>query len=153
MAQLSGCAIAHFACHGSSHPVDPSQSLLLLHDHGSDPLTVASLAPVRLDQARLVYLSACRTAFNSATELADEAIHLTTAFQLAGYPHVVGTLWEIEDELAVRVADDFYTALATSDNTIDTRVSAHALHHAVRAIRDERPETPSSWAAYMHAGS
>ena len=153
VAHLSECAIAHFACHGSSHPVDPSQNLLLLHDHEIDPLTVTSLASIRLDQARLAYLSACRTAFNPSTDLADEAIHLTTAFQLAGYPHVVGTFWEIDDALAVRVADTFYTALATGPNMIDTRGAAQALHHAVRAIRDELPGTPSLWAAYLHAGA
>jgi hypothetical protein len=152
LARLSDCAIAHFACHGSSHPVDPSRSLLLLHDHATDPLTVASLAPIRLDKARLAYLSACRTAFNPSPYLIDEAIHLTTAFQLAGYPQVVGTLWEIDDALAVRVADTFYTAL-TMNYTIDTRHAAQALHHAVRAIRDELPATPSLWAAYLHAGA
>ena len=150
---LGACAIAHFACHGHSHPSDPSQSLLLLHDHDTDPLTVASLAPIRLDHARLAYLSACRTAFSSATELLDEAIHLTAAFQLAGYPHVVGTLWEINDAIAVRVADAFYTTLTTSDNTIDTTGAAMALHHAVRSIRDQLPATPSLWAAYLHAGT
>lgn len=153
LAQLDSCAIAHFACHGNSHPVDPSQSLLLLHDHDSDPLTVASLAPVRLDQSRLAYLSACRTAFNIFTDLIDEAVHLTTAFQFAGYPHVVGTLWEIDDGLAVRVADSFYTALATGPSTIDTRDAARALHHAVLALRNDLPETPSRWAAYLHAGA
>ncbi|MGI9003118.1 MAG: CHAT domain-containing protein [Pseudonocardia sp.] len=150
---LSRCAVAHFACHGNNHPSDPSQSLLLLHDHDTDPLTVASLAPVRLDHARLAYLSACRTAFNPSTELIDEAIHLTTAFQLAGYPHVVGTLWEINDALAVRVADSFYTALTTDSGTIDTTGAARALHQAVRAIRDQLPATPSLWAAYLHAGA
>jgi hypothetical protein len=153
LAHLGECAIAHFACHGNSHLSDPSQSLLLLHDHDTDPLTVASLAPIRLDQARLAYLSACRTAFNPSTNLIDEAIHLTTAFQLAGYPHVVGTLWEIDDALAVDVAGTFYTALTTSDHTIDVRGAARALHNAVRAIRDERPGTPSLWAAYLHAGA
>ncbi len=121
-----------------------------MHDHDTDTLTVASLAPIRLDQA---YLSACCTAFNPATELVDEAVHLTTAFQLAGYPQVVGTLWEIDDALSVRVADAFYIALTTSDNTIDTTDAARALHHAVRAIRDELPATPSLWAAYLHAGA
>lgn len=153
LAHLGDCAIAHFACHGDSHPVDPSQNLLLLHDHETDPLTVASLAPIRLDHARLAYLSACRTASNASTDLIDEAIHLTTAFQLAGYPHVVGTLWEIDDDLSVDVADAFYTALTTSDNTSDTTGAAQALHHTVRAIRDELPATPSLWAAYLHAGA
>ncbi|MGQ0773242.1 MAG: CHAT domain-containing protein [Pseudonocardiales bacterium] len=153
LAHLGECAIVHFACHGRSHLTDPSQNLLLLHDHDTAPLTVASLAPIRLDQARLAYLSACRTAFNRSTNLIDEAIDLTTAFQLAGYPHVVGTLWEIDDALAANVADAFYTALAADNDTIDTRGAAQALHHAVRVIRDRLPATPSLWAAYLHAGA
>ena len=65
---------------------------------------------------------------------------------------MVGTLWEIGDALAVRVADTFYTALTTGPDTIDTRGAAQALH-AVRAIRDELPGTPSLWAAYLHVGA
>ncbi|MGK8522353.1 CHAT domain-containing protein [Nocardia asteroides] len=90
---LTDCAIAHFACHGTTDPADPSRSHLLLHDHDTDPLTVAELAPVHLDHARLAYLSACETALTANTRLLDEAIHLASAFQLAGYPHVIGTLW------------------------------------------------------------
>ncbi|MGQ0773237.1 MAG: CHAT domain-containing protein [Pseudonocardiales bacterium] len=78
---------------------------------------------------------------------------LTASPQITRWRPKVGTPWEIDDELAVRVANDFYTALATSDNTIDTTGAAQALHHAVRAIRDEQPATPSSWAAYLHAGA
>lgn len=153
LARLGDCAIAHFACHGFSDPEDPSRSRLLLFDHAERPLTVSSLAPIRLDHARLSYLSACRTAFNPEVRLVDESVHLTTAFQLAGYPHVVGTLWEVDDAVAVRVAEKFYGALRTEDGTIDTRHSARALHRAVRAVRDTLPQTPSLWAAYLHAGA
>jgi hypothetical protein len=153
LAQLPGCSIAHFACHGAGDPTDPSKSLLLLHDHDSAPLTVASLGPVNLDQAQLAYLSACDTALTPATELIDEAIHLTTAFQLAGFPHVIGTLWQIGDQIAVEVATTFYTTLRTIPDTVDTSQAAWALHYAVRAARDVYPQTPSLWAAYLHAGA
>nr|WP_239135221.1 CHAT domain-containing protein [Streptomyces sp. SID12488] len=161
LGHLPHCPIAHFACHGASHPTDPSQSLLLLHDHESDPFTVASLIPVRLDHAQLAYLSACRTAAIDTVDLADEAIHLTSAFQLAGFPHVVGTLWEIDDQIAVTVAETFYTHLRTPDGTIDTSRAAQALHQAVRSVRDghdlpgglDRTRTPFLWAAYLHAGA
>ena len=73
--------------------------------------------------AQLAYLSACDTAITSTAGLIDEAIHLTTAFQLAGFPHVIGTLWEINDELAVTIADAFYTTLRTSTDTVDTSQS------------------------------
>ncbi|MEO3859432.1 CHAT domain-containing protein [Acrocarpospora sp. B8E8] len=86
LTHLTTCAIAHFACHGLSDPADPSASRLLLHDHQHDPLTVASLAPITLSHARLAYLSACSTALTSHTDLLDESIHLTSAFQMAGFP-------------------------------------------------------------------
>ena len=150
---LPGCSIAHFACHGVSDPSDPSRSRLLLHDHDTAPLTVASLAPVRHDQLQLVYLSACRTAFAPAEKLLDEAIHLTSAFQLAGSPHVIGTLWEINDALVVDVADAFYHHLRTSTGIFDTGRAAQALHQAIHAMRERYPRTPSLWAAYLHAGA
>jgi hypothetical protein len=161
LAHLPRCAIAHFACHGASHPTDPSKSRLLLHDHKDDPLTVGSLAPVALDQARLAYLSACRTAAIDTTSLLDEAIHLTSAFQLAGYPHVIGTLWEIDDRIAVRIAKAFYEGLRSDSAALDADQAARALHEAVRRVRDgrdlppghDRTRSPYVWAAHLHAGA
>jgi tetratricopeptide (TPR) repeat protein len=155
LTHLPTCPITHFACHGASHPTDPSKSLLLLHDHDTDPLTVVSLAPFVFDQAQLAYLSACRTATIDTTELIDESIHLTAAFQLTGFPHVIGTLWEIDDLTAVTVADLFYTHLRSGEHTLDASRASNALHHAIRAVRDGRSlqGTPSLWAAYLHAGA
>ncbi|SOE47231.1 CHAT domain-containing protein [Streptomyces sp. OV198] len=161
LSHLPAAPIAHFACHGASHPTDPSQSLLVLHDHESDPFTVGDLAPVRLDRAELAYLSACETAAIDTTELIDEAIHLTSAFQLAGFSHVVGTLWEIADRTAVTVADTFYTQLRTPSGALRTDRAAWALHQAVRGNRDghdlpdglDRTRTPFLWAGYLHAGA
>lgn len=153
LTHLGSATIAHFACHGANDPANPSRSRLLLRDHDSDPLTVASLAPVDLDNARLAYLSACSTALTTGSGLIDEAIHLAAAFQLAGFRHVIGTLWEIGDEIAVTIADAFYAHLRSSSHRLDTTRSAHALHHAVRSARDTYPYAPSLWAAYLHAGA
>jgi tetratricopeptide (TPR) repeat protein len=150
---LANCTIAHFACHGHTDPADPSRSHLLLHDHRHDPLTVAALAPLDLKNARLAYLSACGTARMTTTRLLDEAIHLASAFQLAGFPHVIGTLWEINDKVAANVADAFYAALTDPDGTIAPRQAASALHHAARTQRDRRPATPYLWASHIHAGA
>jgi hypothetical protein len=153
LAHLPGCAIVHFACHGRSDSANPSNSRLLLHDHVSSPFTVASLAPVNLGQVQLAYLSACETSFNPAVKLIDEAIHLTSAFELAGFPHVIGTLWDTDDAIAIAVARTFYSHLRTSEGTLDTGRAAHALHHAIRIQRNQFPATPSLWAAHIHAGA
>ena len=153
LAHLDACPVVHFACHGAADPSDPSRSMLLLHDHDHDPFTVTSLGSVNLSHARLAYLSACRTAYTSAATLIDEAIHLAAAFQLAGFPQVIGTLWEISDHTAAETARDFYTALRAEAGNLDTGRAAQALHKAVRNLRDTLPTSPSLWAAYLHAGA
>ena len=149
---LPSHSISHFACHGETNLKDPSQSRLLLFDHRSDPLTVLSLAPVKLDKARLAYLSACRTTINFDVGLIDEAIHMAGAFQLVGFPHVIATLWEIDDGIAARVADEFYAGLL-SGNAVDPKRSARALQQAWRRLRDEYTQAPSLWAGFIHAGA
>ncbi len=147
---LSQCAVAHFACHGRND-LDPSLSTLLLQDHEHDPLTVASLANLDLQHARLAYLSACSTAVTRDTRFIDEALHLTSAFQLAGFPHVIGTLWQINDHFSTDVAHAFYTALGTRAG-LDIDHASRALHTTIRHFRDRLLRTPSLWAAYLHTG-
>lgn len=80
--------------------------------------------------------------------MVDEAVHLAAAMQLLGYRNVIATLWSIYDHLAPDVADAVYAALTTT-GTPDT---AHALHHAVTALRAQWPTDPLVWAPYLHTG-
>lgn len=153
LTELPRHAYVHFACHGTSDTDDPSASRLLLHDHATAPLTVASLAPINLARARLAYLSACDAATNASMELLDEAIDLASAFQLAGFPSVVGTRWAIDDEVAVMITERFYADIRDGASG-DLRVAeaARALHRAVLRQRDDLPATPTLWASYFHTG-
>jgi tetratricopeptide (TPR) repeat protein len=153
--ELPHHAIAHFACHGVTDAADPSRSQLLLPDYATDPLTVARLTArhAHLGTARLAYLSACGTTAIGRLELLDEAIHLTGAYQLAGYPQVIGTLWEINDVIAPEVAEAFYAALKAPDGSIDTTRGAHALHDTIRALARAYGGAPWLWAAYLHTGA
>lgn len=148
---LPGYPWAHFACHGLSDLDHPSDSCLLLADHGIHRFTVVDVSRLRLEQAELVYLSACSTARTGA-RLADEAIHLAAAFQLAGYRHVIATLWPVDDQAARRIAGDIYLSLGT-----DVSDAAVALHAAIRGLRDDPDEDcadrPSIWAAHLYNGS
>ena len=143
---------AHFACHGVQNVSDPSAGHLLLHD---GPLSIGEISRLRLNRAELAFLSACET-FRGGAELADEAITLATAFQLAGYRHVIGTLWTISDKLAPDVADHVYEALTTltqpDSRGINASNTAVALDSAVLALRQKRPSVPWLWAAYAHIG-
>ncbi|MFC8916917.1 CHAT domain-containing protein [Streptomyces sp. NPDC057116] len=146
----------HFACHGVSEPADPSNGRLLVHDHTTRPLTVRAISRLDLPAARLAVLSACETA-RGGGELADEAIHITSAFQLAGYPHAVGTLWPVHDVVAVRVTRLLYRELCTEgpggEPELDDTRTAEALHRAVLRCRAVFAAGPSLWAAHVHAGA
>lgn len=154
LAELPRHRIVHFACHGSYDVENPAYSRLLLHDHEQNPLSVGDLSAVNLDGAHLAYLSACHTAVNSADHLLDEAMHLAGALQAAGFPQVVGTLWELDDEVAVEITEDFYRGLRTpGTESLDPARAAYSLHRAIREQRDYYPGTPSLWASHMHFGS
>jgi CHAT domain-containing protein len=149
LAALPAGRWAHFACHGASDLSNPSASCLLLTDYWQRPLTVVDVARLRLDGAGLAFLSACSTA-QPGDLLADEAINLASAFQLAGYRHVIATLWPVGDQHAVDVAADIYTTLTT----VGEAVVAGAVHAAVRRMRRRWGwDTPSVWASHIHAGA
>lgn len=142
LAGLESASWAHFACHAYSDPLSPSESHLLLHDR---TLSVTEISRLRLKDAELAYLSACSTARGS-DRLADEAIHIASAFQLAGYRHVVGALWPVYDVTSAEVAEGFYGRVS------DGMSPAEALHEVIRELRDAHPRAASLWAGYVHAG-
>lgn len=132
---LKQCKIFHFAGHGEADLIDPSRSQLLLEDWQHDALTVSDLRDSRLqDNAPfLAYLSACSTGANKVGTLVDEGIHLAGALQLAGFRHVVGTMWEVSDNHCVDVARSFYESLLT--NRMTDEAVAFGLHKSIRQLR------------------
>jgi tetratricopeptide (TPR) repeat protein len=170
LAHLHRCKIFHFAGHGQSNPSEPSRSCLLLEDWKDNPLTVGDLRDHRLQENSpfLGYLSACSTGANEADRLIDEGIHLVSACQLAGFRHVVGTLWEVSDKHCVNIAKVLYETLGDEGMT-DVAI-CRGLHRAIRALRDgdnemrgegrdakllddrNEQEKPLYWVPYIHFG-
>ncbi|MBC2869447.1 CHAT domain-containing protein [Streptomyces mexicanus] len=148
--QLAHHAVLHFAGHAEHVPADPARSGLYCADHAdAGPLTVEEIARLRLERARLAFLSACETA-RGAAAVPDEGVHLAGALQLAGYPHVVAAQWPVADHAAHLLTEHFYAELDT-DGRLDPSRTAHALHRAVRHLRDTDPN-PLLWAAFVHSG-
>jgi tetratricopeptide (TPR) repeat protein len=133
--KLPQCKIFHFAGHGLTDELDPSNSHLLLEDSG-DPLTVANLLETNLRKHPpfLAYLSACGTGQIGAEKYTDESIHLISSFQLAGFRHVIGTLWEVNDEICVEMARITYEGIKAGEMT-DKSVS-QGLHDAATELRN-----------------
>lgn len=131
MEALKDCEIFHFAGHGRSD-LDPSQSGLLLRD---GRLTLASLLDVHIEsrQLFLAYLSACGSGQMKSDSLVEESLHLSAAFQLAGFRHAIGTMWEASDRSCVDAAVFTYGWMqrhGMSDESV-----SEGLHHAIRELR------------------
>jgi CHAT domain-containing protein len=152
LSALPGHRVAHFACHGYADWANASSSQLILYDHQITSLTVADISALHF-KGSMAYLSACATTV-AGPALTNEAVHITGAFHLAGYQHVIGTLWPVNDVAAADLARDFYSYL-TDHGTMppDTSRAAYALHQAIRLVRGKYPATPTLWAAYTHTGS
>ncbi|WP_371786269.1 CHAT domain-containing protein [Streptosporangium subroseum] len=150
LAALGSHRVAHFACHAAADPAQPSQGHLVLWDYEERPLTVLELGRHDLGRAQLAYLSACETAGGSRT-LINEALHITAACQLAGFPHVIGTLWPISDRFAAQVADEVYAALSRRGK-VNVAQAPAALHQVIRQARGRHPGRAGLWAAFLHYG-
>jgi hypothetical protein len=147
LAALTRASWSHFCCHGIIRLEKPSRSGLLLA--GGELLSVARLrtAPT---SGELAFLSACHTALAGVANT-DEAITLTAAFQYAGWRQVVGTLWPLDDAVAVDLAKRFYEQLGQrADGTPDAET---ALYRSIRWLRETRPDEPSLWANLVHFGA
>jgi CHAT domain-containing protein len=104
-------------------------------------------------------------------ELQDEGIHLMAACQLAGFQHVIGSIWEVSDKHCVDVAKDVYEEILQSrlsDDSVSRGLHKAALNlregpGAVPANREARDAVPVGsgerrigdpriWGAYIHMG-
>ena len=142
---------AHFACHGVQNLLAPSRGRLLLHD---GPLTIPQLMALRLNSPSFVFLSACET-YRGGTVVPDEGITLASALQLAGYQHVIATLWQIgitASDVARHVYDQILTQTGGTTE-LDADAAAVALRTAILTLLAESPGIPPLyWAAYIHTG-
>ncbi|SIN08810.1 CHAT domain-containing tetratricopeptide repeat protein [Micromonospora cremea] len=147
LAALPDQPVAHLSCHGTQDLRAPAWGHLAL---ASGPLHVRDLWRPAGRPGALAVLSACETVRGGAA-LPDEALTLGTAFQLAGFRHVIGALWSISDALTVRLCADLYAGLAVPGGIAPDR-AAVALHRSVRRLRAALPDRPDTWAGYAHLG-
>lgn len=145
-AALAEHDVVHFACHATQSLVDSSASGIVLHDGKLGLGTIAAVP----GGAHLAFLSACRTGVG-AVDLPDEALHVAAGLQAAGFRHVVGTLWSVEDQSAAAFTAAVYARLSDGAG-LDPARTAFAVHEATRLAREEDPYDPMRWAQWFHSG-
>jgi hypothetical protein len=130
----------HFACHGDFDYTRPDESALKLQNDSLRPSQI--VGPMRSGVAHskpLVFLNACHTGETgfSLTRMGGWAAR----FVRAGASAFIGSLWEVNDDLAAKFAIRFYTDLLQGATLGD------AFHAARAHIRAEDPANPT-WLAY-----
>ncbi|KAH6646219.1 CHAT domain-containing protein [Truncatella angustata] len=135
LSAMARCRLFHFAGHGFTDARDPSKSCLVL---GSEPsrLSISSVRKMNIGnrQPFLAFLSACGTARVRNSSFVDEGIHLISGYQLMGFRHVIGTLWEVDDGLCAEVAKVTYEVMR--DGALGDVSVSLGLHKATRELRD-----------------
>ena len=164
MQNLPEYPFVHFATHGISDATDPANSHLVLMRGTEDSLrtgrlnvysenlSVTNVFQCTAENAVLAFLAACSTADVQVSALADEGLHIVNAFQISGFPHVVGTLWSASDFICPGYAEAFYSCLDRWDGLLKNDLIAFAAHLAVWNICKDYVEEPRLWACFVHMG-
>lgn len=134
----------HFACHGGFDATRPDDSVLELTDGDLTPSQIVGPLRTGIHTSRpVVFLNACHSAEASfsLTRIGGWAAR----FVRAGVTAFIGSLWEVNDDLAARFAVEFYT------HWLAGKPFAEAGSLARAAIRAANPSNPT-WLAYTLYG-
>jgi CHAT domain-containing protein/tetratricopeptide (TPR) repeat protein len=142
----------HFATHALADAQTPELSGLVLSEVDAQGrpskgfLGLADLYELDL-HADLVVLSGCETALGKEVR-GEGLMSLTRAFQFAGVPRVMASLWQVEDRTTAELMTRFYRALWRDHLPV-----AAALRAAQRALYgDPRYHAAHAWAAFVLQG-
>ncbi len=149
---VRGSQVVHYAGHAATIASAPSSARLLL---AGDPKTGDSgalylheLERSSFAGTRVVVLAACRTATGTVSRV-EGALSLGRPFLAVGVPHVVASLWDIDDAVSRRFFVGFHRALLAEGDPV------LALRNAQIAFlrdADAALSHPASWAAFICMG-
>lgn len=141
--------LVHIGAHGKYVAASPTFSRIALapgdgHDGNLEVHEI--LGKLDLSGVNLVVLSACQTGLGERSG-GDDVVGLTRAILYAGSPGVISTLWDINDDAAAVLMDEFYCRLRAGVPAAD------ALRDAQLALRwSGSYGDPRFWAAFIVTG-
>ena len=141
--------IFHFAAHASIDNAVPGLSALLLE---ADSLSDGSLYPAEVYglplKAGLVVLSACNTGTGKYIQ-GEGLMSLARAFQFAGSPSLVASLWTVDDESTSELMSVFYQELSEGRSMSASLMEARALFLSSASPTRQHP---FFWAGFVGIG-
>jgi len=143
--------LLHFATHASVNDKHSDYSFLAFSDTGdnSNLLYVKDLYNYNL-RADLVTLSACETGVGKL-EKGEGMISLARAFNYAGVPAIVTTLWKIDDENTSEIMEYFYENL--NNGLSKNEALRQAKLSYLEWNEDEILQHPYYWAGIVLTGN
>ncbi len=154
---MAGANVVHFATHAVVDQERPFDSYLALSE--GERLTAREIYGQEL-QARLVVLSACRSATGEVSS--DGVLGLTRAFFSAGVTRVVASIWDAADETSSVLAEWFHreyqrsgdasAALRKAQLTLLVRLRSGTMEVQTAAGPAVVAEHPALWAPLVLQG-
>jgi CHAT domain-containing protein len=150
IAAMESAPLIHIAAHAIANDRDPSLSVIpLAPDRDGDGLLyVRDIAALTLKNSPLVILAGCRTA--SATNAASSTGSLSTAFLAAGARTVIGTLWDVDDDVAAAASMALHQAMKTGESP---SIALRNVQLQMLRSADLRTRSPRSWSGLQSYGS
>lgn len=145
MAKAGDADFLYFATHGVANSEDPLRGgfLFLSAEELTAGFWTASDVQSSKLRAQIAVLSACQTGLGKVQDAG--VVGLSRAFQIAGVPRVVMSLWSVNDRATAELMKSFVKYLQ-HDNP------SEALRLAMLDVRKRRPE-PSQWASFVLFGT
>lgn len=138
-------SLLYFATHGVASARNPlSDGFLMLSAARFEEgwWTAREIQRTRLS-AEIAVLSACQTGLGQVHDAG--IIGLSRAFQIAGVPRVVMSLWSVDDRATSKLMQAFMKHL-------ETQLPSEALRQAMIEVSQEYSE-PSKWASFVMFGT
>lgn len=146
--------IIHLATHAKADNEDPLRSYIAFYPQDKDSLAsyrlyAQELYNMRLENARLVVLSACETGGGQLVR-GEGIMSLARAFAYAGCPSIVTTLWKADDQATADITSRMHEYLqkgARSDEALRLAKLDYLDNQS-----DPRRKSPTYWANFVFIG-
>ncbi len=146
LSKVQNSSLLYFATHGVASSTNPLSAGFLMFSADRFEQgwwTVKEVQEIRIRETQIAVLSACQTGLGKVHDAG--IIGLGRAFQIAGVPRVVMSLWSVDDVATSELMQAFIKHL-------ENDIPAEALREAMLEVRKEYP-APSQWASFVLFGT